>query len=338
MMAPRKSPVPDPVPDPVGPARDRPAFLLAFSFFLCFLAGMLLVLRGPDAKTGDDGETDGGGRDGIAVLDIQGTIQFSGGRPGLFGGQSSAAGIAERIRRFGENPRVRGLVLRINSPGGSVAATQEIYNAVKRFRALGKPVVASLGDIAASGGYYVACASQKIFANPGSLTGSIGVIISAPDMKGLYEWARIRWNVIASGKYKDILSPLRNMREDERVLLTEMVRDAYRQFFAAVREAREITGEKLEELAQGQVFSGNQAKELGLVDETGDFEDALRAVGEMAGLRGRPHPIRVREGGGLGQLLELLDSSFNRDPFPLLPAQPSRLPGYASIDYLYRGF
>jgi protease-4 len=279
--------------------RDLTARFLAGAFLLSFAAGLILVLGGGRAGSFGDSGASGPERPGIAVLDITGIIDFNDERSFLGTGARGAASLAESIRTLSENRLVRGLVVRVNSPGGSIAATQEIYNALKRFREGGKPVVVSMGDVAASGGYYIAAAATRIYANPGTITGSIGVIITSPNLGGLYNWAQIEWNVIKSGRYKDILSPFRRMTEDERSLLIDMVKDAYEQFFSAVHTSREITREKLESLAQGQVFSGRQAFAEGLVDELGDFEDALLEAAQLAGIQGRPNVIREKQSFGL---------------------------------------
>lgn len=318
--------------------RDYRALWFGIPFILSFLAGIFLIVREP-AGAGGRMARRGGSLDfrqaGIAVLDLKGVIRF--GRTRSLGSSlEGCESMVEVIRKLGENPQVRGLVLRINSPGGTIAATQEIYRALKRFRSLGKPVVAQMQDVAASGGYYVACAADHIVAAPGTLTGSIGVIMRSPELKGLYDWARIRWNVFTSGRYKDIMSPLREMREDERKLLTAIVEDAYKQFYDAVLKARTIKRDRLNQLAQGQIFSGNQAQQEKLVDSLGDFETALAKAGEMAGIRGRPHPLYIRPGYSLPDLFRLLSSLAQGGT---LPVQGERsLPGYVRISYLYRGY
>jgi protease-4 len=318
---------------PMGPSgsekkRNIVLTLCTMAFFLSFLAGMLLVLRGeggPAVSVAGDGAE----RPGIAVLDIEGVIEYSSHQGFMQTGGRGAPALVETIRRLGENPLVRGLVVRINSPGGSIGATQEVYLALRRFRESKKPVVISMGDVAASGGYYIACAADSIYANAGTMTGSIGVIMSAPDMHGLYEWAQINWNVIKSGRFKDILSPFRGMTDEERQLLTGMVQDAYAQFFDAVHTSRSIEKVKLENLAQGQIFSGRQAKEAGLVDEIGDFESALLAAGKLAGLPGRPHVIREKGPTGLMDLLGLAVNNLAASRTFVIPGLQRGLPAIA---------
>lgn len=321
----------------VGRRHERFLFLCTLGFFLAFLAGLLLVLRGEGevslAMTGE-----GPDRPGIAVLDIEGVIEYAPQQGFMNLGGKGTPALVETIRLLAENPLVQGLVVRINSPGGSIGATQELYHALRRFRETGKPVVASMGDMAASGGYYVACAANSIHANAGTITGSIGVIMSAPDMHGLYEWARISWNVIRSGRFKDTLAPWREMTNEERHLLQEMVQDAYRQFFDVVHTARSIEKARLEELAQGQVFSGSQAKARGLVDEVGDFESALLAAGKLAGINGRPHVIHEKGNPGILELLGLAARNLAAPHVISLPGvSAAGLKGGPIIAYLMPG-
>lgn len=317
--------------------RDLAGYIFGAGFLLCAVVALITVFRGTsaDVPPGRSGSPAGG--PGIAVVDIRGVISVT--RSGGFGGRSrGVARIVERIRKLGESSAVKGLVLRIDSPGGAVAASQELYNAVRRFRKTGKPVVASFGDVAASGGYYAACAADRIVANPGTTTGSIGVIMVAPDMKGLYDWVKIRWNVIKSGRFKDILSPYRRMTAAERAYLKQMVMDSYRQFFDAVHKGRKITKGRLATLAQGQVFTGRQALKHGLVDELGDLEHALLLAGRLARISGRPRVIRIRTRPSLGDLLGSLTGLSPK--VTLLPdrAVSSRPAWGPGVYYLYRGY
>lgn len=291
--------------DVTGRRLDRLAGLLGAVFIGAVAAGLVLLFRPVPGGSAGDNDLFAGQSAGIAVLNVTGVISF--GQPDNPWGQS-VQGFIRTLRRLSRDERVRGLVVRVNSPGGTVAASQELYRALRRFRQAGKPVVVSMGDVAASGGYYISCGADAVFANPGTITGSIGVILQAPDLSGLYQWARIRWNTIRSGKYKDIMSVMRRMRPDERRLLQTMVQDAYQQFFDTVLEARSVKKAQLVQLAQGQIFSGRQAKVAGLVDQLGDFEAALFKAGELAGLKGRPRVLRVRQHGGLGRFFQL----FNR--------------------------
>jgi protease-4 len=247
------------------------ALLLLGFCLISVVLGIAIVAKGPL----DRGGIGVGGGDKIAIINIEGAIVGGGSGFGMFGLASGADDIARQIRRAGEDPSVKAIMLRINSPGGSAAASQELHAEVCKARENGKIVVASMSDVATSGGYYVACASDKIVANPGTITGSIGVIFSQLQYSELLERYGIRANVIKSGKYKDIGSPLRNMTAEERQILQEMIDDIYIQFVRAVAEGRQMNESEVLELADGRILTGRQAKELGLVDELGNFQDAV---------------------------------------------------------------
>lgn len=176
------------------------------------------------------------------------------------------------------------LLLRVDSPGGTVGDSQEIHSALIRLREKGCQVVASFGNISASGGVYVGVAADKIVANPGTITGSIGVILRGNNLSKLLERIGIRFETIKSGAYKDILSPDRALSEEERQLLQSLIDSSYEQFVNAVAEGRKLSQETVRGFADGRVFSGAQAKDLGLVDELGDEEHARRLAARIAGL------------------------------------------------------
>ncbi len=223
-----------------------------------------------------------------------------------------------QIERMRDSDGIRAIVLRVDTPGGGVAASQEIYEAVKSVRESDKPVVVSMGSVAASGGYYVACGADSIIANPGTTTGSIGVIMEIPNFKGLFEKIGVRFNVIKSGKFKDIGSPYRDMTSAEKAQLQQYIDDAYRQFVEVVMENRDMDEEKVLSLADGRVFTGKQALEIGLVDLLGDYGDAIRIAAEMAGLKGKPKTYRFPKKkftlfdvffGDLDEVLKRLDAT-----------------------------
>jgi protease-4 len=204
--------------------------------------------------------------------------------------------IVEDLVSFRKDEKIKAIVLRVDSPGGAVAPSQEIFREVKRTRET-KPVVVSMGSIAASGGYYVACPADHIVANEGTLTGSIGVIFSFLNVEGLYEWIGIKSRVIKSGEFKDIGSATRDMTPAEKALLQEVVDDVYDQFVMAVSESRHIEPEKVRAFADGRIFSGRKAKDLGLVDEMGGFQEAVQSAANLAGIEGEPelvYPKRKR--------------------------------------------
>lgn len=189
-----------------------------------------------------------------------------------------------RIIDCEKDDAVKAILLRIESPGGGVAPSQEIYEAVWHFRNKGKPVVASLGAVAASGAYYIACAADTIVANPGTLTGSIGVIFEFPAFRELMQKVGVELEVVKSGKFKDAGGPHRRLTEEERALFQGVINDTWDQFVGAVAEGRGLKTEAVKKLADGRVFTGRQALEAGLVDTLGTFEDAKNITRALAGL------------------------------------------------------
>jgi protease IV len=215
----------------------------------------------------------------------------------------------ERLQDYARNRSVRAIVVRINSPGGGVAPSQEIYSAIRRIRKeTGKPVVASIESVGASGGYYVAAACDSIVANPGSLTGSIGVIAQWLNVEELMKWARLRPETLTSGAMKDAGSPFRPLTDEEKEYFQALIGELHGQFVGAIAEGRKgkLSLEEITLLADGRVFTGEQARRLKLVDQTGSLQDAVRLAGRLAGIKGEPSVIypRRREAG----LLELLMS------------------------------
>ncbi len=202
--------------------------------------------------------------------------------------------IVRQVRLYRKDDSVLGMVLRINSPGGGVAAAQEIYEELNKFKEAGKRLVASFGSMAASGGYYIACATDSIVANPGSITGSIGVIYESPNAQELLRKIGLRFEVVKSGKYKDIGSPSRRLTSEERKLLQSVIDDAYEQFIKAICQGRNLEEAEVRKIADGRIFTGNQAKNLGLVDHLGDYHDAILMAARMSGIRGEPKTIKLR--------------------------------------------
>ncbi|MFN4182206.1 MAG: signal peptide peptidase SppA [bacterium] len=237
----------------------------------------------------------------ILAGEVIGLIQVNGilaQQKGGFGGVTSSDDIVSLLEDAGKNPRYKGVVLRINSPGGTISAAQEVYTAIKRFRLKGKPIVASMGDVAASGGYYIATACDEIFANPGTLTGSIGTILEIYSFEGLFEKLGIQAFTFKEGKFKDIGNWSRRVSREEEVLLQRMATRAYQQFFQAVLEGRKgkITEEQLKEIADGRPILGEEALEYHLIDALGTLEDAIDRAGALAGIKGKPevHELKPR--------------------------------------------
>ena len=204
--------------------------------------------------------------------------------------------IIEELKEYNSNESVKAILLRIDSPGGAVAPSQEIYEEVKKIRDEGKKkIVTSMGSVAASGGYYIASVSDKIVANPGSITGSIGVIMELANVSGLMKKVGVESVIIKSGKYKDIGSVFRTMTKEERDLLQGLMDDVHDQFIEAVAVGRDIEKEQLIPIADGRVFTGRQAKELGLVDEIGNMQDAIRLAADMVGIVGEPSILEKKK-------------------------------------------
>jgi protease-4 len=221
-----------------------------------------------------------------------------------------AQGTIEELRRYAENDAVKAIVVRINSPGGAIVPSQEIFAEIRRIRAeSGKPIVASLDSVAASGGYYIAAACDRIVANPGSITGSIGVILQWLNLEDLVRWAKMRPETLTSGALKDTGSPYRQMTPAERAYLQSIVSQLHRQFVKAVAEGRKgkLSEAEVARLADGRIFTGEEARTLRLVDDLGNLHDAVMLAGDLAGLEGEPdtiYPRREEEG-----LLDMLVGS-----------------------------
>ena len=246
-----------------GPSRTRAGCLTAIVLVLIVV---LLAALGPRV-----GQVASGKR--VGILPIVGEIWAS-------------EETLTDARKLADDPSVVAMVVRLDSPGGTTGASQELYGGLSRIREeSGKPLVASFGDVAASGAYYAACAADSIFTNPGTLTGSIGVILELPDYGGIMQKLGVKVQVVKSGRFKDTGSPYRDMTPEETALLQGVIDDTYAQFVDAVVESRDLPRAKVLAIADGRVMSGRQAVRAGLVDRTGDLEDAIRAAGRMAGLR-----------------------------------------------------
>jgi len=200
--------------------------------------------------------------------------------------------IVRQFQMYGEEKSVKAIVFRIDSPGGGVAASQEIYQAVKKVKEKGKPVIASMGSVAASGGYYVACGADTIMANPATTTGSIGVIAEIPNVSGLLNKVGIRFEVIKSGRFKDTGSPYRSMTAADRRYLQSAIDDFFDQFVNVVVQERKLPRKKVLKLADGRIFTGRQAKKNGLVDLLGDYEDAINLAAKLGGIQGKPKIVK----------------------------------------------
>lgn len=263
----------------------------------------------------------------IALIDVYGSISDTA-SAGPFGSASGASAntLLESIQTARKD-NVKAILLRINSPGGTAAASQSIYHELMRVRKETKiKIVASLGDVAASGGYYVASAAHHIVANPSTLTGSIGVIIRTQNVGSLLEKLGVQSGTVQSGQFKDILSPFRSTTADERSIIQGIVSDSYEQFLASIVEGRGLPLADLRKLADGRIFTGSQARAVKLVDSLGNYQDAVQQTTKMIALKQEPS-IRNYTKGSSGSLLGKLL------PFSVGPQGSSVLSAPAAQDW-----
>jgi protease-4 len=296
--------------------RSSLAWILVIGAILCglFVVSLFAIM----AVMTDGGGFSAGG-DRIAVIPVEGVIDGE-----------MAKTVNRHLKQYGGDSRVKAIILRIDSPGGGVSASEEIYREVKRLKEeKNKKVVVSMASVAASGGYYIACPADKIFANKGTVTGSIGVIAEWVNYKGLAEWAKLKPVVFKSGEFKDTGSPTREVTEAEKKYFQGVIDEFYNQFVGAVTEGRqgkgdagaELTRERIVRLADGRIYTGEAAKKNGLVDEIGNYEDAVKATAQLAQIKGEPQvvtPPKQKE--GLSLLDLLLGATKIKD------VSPSQLP------------
>ncbi|MBN1466784.1 signal peptide peptidase SppA [candidate division KSB1 bacterium] len=256
--------------------QDKILGLFILGAFVIFIGILLLVFFSVGSMSGM--EIDGVG-DKVAVVELNGII-------------ASSREVVAQFKRYEKDKSIKAIVFRINSPGGGVAASQEIYEQVRRVRDSGKPVVASMGSVAASGGYYVALGADSIMANPATTTGSIGVLAEFPNYSKLMEKIGIQVTTIKSGQYKDTGNPYRDITPADREYLQAWIDDGYDQFITAVADERGLLKEEVRRLADGRVYSGRQAYELSLIDSLGTFEDAIQLAADVAGIDGEPRLVR----------------------------------------------
>lgn len=202
--------------------------------------------------------------------------------------------VIEELKEHSKDSSVKAIVLRIDSPGGAVAPSQEIYEEIKKIKEK-KKVIVSMGTVAASGGYYISAPADRIVANAGTLTGSIGVIMEIPNISGLMQKIGVETQVIKSGAHKDIASIFKSLKPEEKEILQTVLDDVHDQFIQAVSEGRGIKFEQIKKLADGRIFTGRMAKEVGLVDEIGNLQDAIMLAGELTGIKGEPQVVQKKE-------------------------------------------
>lgn len=260
--------------------------VLIFGFLLTsFFLFMVLVIS---SASGDLPITGAG----IGVVEVTGPILDS-------------KEFIEQIQAFEDNDNIKGIIVRVDSPGGAVAPSQEMFRAVKRAREK-KKVIISMGNVAASGGYYIACAGEKIFANPGTVTGSIGVITQLTNFTQLAQLAHVDVVTIKSGQFKDMGNPFREFKDEDRDVFQSMILNIYEQFIADVATGRGLKLEEVRQIADGRVYTGQQARDLKLVDELGGLQEAADWLGKEVQIEGRPpliYPPKKQED-VLGRLLQ----------------------------------
>lgn len=247
-----------------------------------FVFGMLvLMVIGIGSSEGEVSFGSLGGS--VGVVPMYGVMDESTGRP-----------VIETLERWRNTRSIKAVVVHVNSPGGTTAIAQEIHDEILRVRDK-KPVVISMAEVAASGGYYIACAADKIVANPGTVTGSIGTIISFHTLGGVFDKLGIGTETIKSGEFKDVGNYSREMTEDEKLMLQAVVTDSYEQFVEAVAQGRQMDREAVYAVADGSIYTGLQARNLGLVDSLGGLNEAVRLAAGMVGLGDEPDVVRPRE-------------------------------------------
>ena len=293
--------------------KPKKSFGRIFFYFVLGLVGLMVLSSVFGRYLSEDGFGDGNEK--IALVEVSGAIMDS-------------KDIVRQISKYRRDDEIKAIILRIDSPGGAVGPSQEIYDEVLRVRADNKKIYASMGSLAASGGYYIAVAADRIYANPGTLTGSIGVIMAFSNAKKLMDKIGLEPQVVKSGKYKDVGSPARKMTAQERLYLQRVVEDVHEQFIDAVAKGRNLSTKEAKKLADGRVFTGRQALKLKMVDEMGGLEDVIAKLGEDVGIEGRPRVVWEAPPKGLMQWL--MESSLPKDL--KTDWMPSQLP---SLQYLW---
>jgi protease IV len=256
--------------------------------------------------------------DRIQVVDIDGELVQS--KP-----------ILEQLKRYEDSNSVKAILLDIDSPGGGVAVSQEIYTEIRRLREKkDKIIVAYLSSTGASGAFYIACAANKIVANPGTIVGSIGVIAEWVNYADLLQWAKLKEIVFKTGEFKDTGSPSRPITENERKYFQGLIDDMYVQFVEAVSSGRKLDLQEVRSIADGRVFTGKNAKERKLIDETGNFQDAVDLTAKLAGISGKPRLIRQTR--QRVTLLDVLTTDLSR----LVPFNGQSMKSQIKFQYLWK--
>ena len=294
--------------------KSRPLRVIAATLVIYVGVAALFLAMGSSRRGGEGGQALFGPR--VAIVELEGVI-------------AEVDDLVREVKAHRENPQVKAVVIRINSPGGVVGPTQELHQALVRVREAGKPVVASLGSVAASGGYYTAVAADRILANPGTLTGSIGVVMQMANVENLFKKVGVEYIVVKAGQYKDLGNFSRPMTAEERRVLQTLLDDVHAQFIDAVALGRKLDRGEVVKFADGRVFSGVQAKDLKMIDTLGSLEDAVNEAAKLAGLAIPPAVIRPTKRFSVFDLLRS-QLSFR---LPGLAVAPS-LPTFRTLLYL----
>jgi protease-4 len=257
-------------------------WILGIAAFVIVLGGLFILSIFSVIFSGTDDETLGTSGERVAVIELTEPI-------------TDSQDIVRQFKKYRENKSVKAIVFRVDSPGGGVSASQEIYEEVRKTRLSGKPVVVSMGSVAASGGYYVSCGASKIVANPGTLTGSIGVIFQFLHFSELMNKIGIDASTFKTGKFKDIGSPYRKTTEDEKKFFDQLLGDVYDQFVTVVATERKLDRKVVLGYADGRVFTGRQARQYGLVDTLGTYEDAINIAAKLGDIQGKPKIVKERK-------------------------------------------
>ena len=289
-------------PPPPPPPRPRTrSYLLPISCAVGCLPWLILGLLLIVAVIGGGAKEYG---DHVALIRVSGVITAGTNTSSLLQGSiTGSESVVEQLEKARTSDDAKAVVIRINSPGGSPAGSEEIYNAIRRLRKAGKPVYASMGDVAASGGYYTAAPCSKIFADASTITGSIGVIFETADLSELFKKIGMNPETIKSGKFKDLGSPSRPLTAEERKLIQGIVDQTYDTFVKAVVDGRKMPLAEVKKLADGRVFTGTQALKLKLVDEIGGMHETVVAAAREGGIVGVPQVVEYRKRGWLTALL-----------------------------------
>jgi protease-4 len=279
---------------------------------------LVVVIVAISVTVGGDESADFAFSDRIQVVDVEGELVDS-------------RQILDQLKRYEDSNSIKAILLNVNSPGGGVAVSQEIYTEIKRLREKkDKTVVAYLSSTGASGAYYIACAANKIVANPGTIVGSIGVIAEWVNYADLLEWAKLKDIVFKTGEFKDTGSPSRALTENERKYFQGLIDDMYVQFVEAVSSGRKLDLQQVRSMADGRVFTGRDAKERKLIDDIGNFQDAVDITAKLAGISGKPRLLRLSR--QRVTLLDVLTTDLSR----LVPFNGQSMKSQIKFQYLWK--